>query len=46
VHELENLALQIRVCGGGFEIREQLGHRRGGRGWTSNITTNVCKVKP
>ena len=31
VHEVEHLALELRVCGGGFEIREQLGHRRWAR---------------
>jgi hypothetical protein len=33
------------VRGGGFEIRQQLGHRRRRLGWSLNITTNVSEVK-
>jgi hypothetical protein len=28
LQELDELSLELWVCGGGFEIREQLGHRR------------------
>ena len=45
LHELEDLALELRVSGGGFEVGEQLGHLGSGRGWTKNIATNVSKVK-
>ena len=45
LHEVEDLALELRVSGGGFEVGEQLGHLGSGRGWTSNIATNVSKVK-
>ena len=44
-HEVEDLALEFRVSGGGFEVREQLGHLGSGRGWRKNMATNVSKVK-
>jgi hypothetical protein len=31
-HEVENLALEVRVSGGGFEVGEQLGHLGRGAG--------------